>query len=101
VHELALGDVGMLVRGIHAGIGTRLYCTRLDRQYSEELTTNGRQLFWKLLFHFAMGASLGGILSCLLIALNVQHVLAFTAMTRGSGLNEPFTRRFVLIFDAP
>ena len=36
---------------------------------------NDRQLFRKLLLHFAIGATLGGIFSGVLLILNIQHVL--------------------------
>jgi hypothetical protein len=36
---------------------------------------NDRQLFRKLLVHFAIGATLGGIFSGVLLILNIQHVL--------------------------
>jgi hypothetical protein len=36
---------------------------------------NDRQLFRKLLPHFAIGAVLGGIFSGVLLTLNIQHVL--------------------------
>jgi hypothetical protein len=35
---------------------------------------NDRQLFRKLLLHFAIGATLGGIFSGVLLILNIQHV---------------------------
>jgi hypothetical protein len=36
---------------------------------------NDRQLFRKLLLHFAIGATLGGIFSGVLLILNIQQVL--------------------------
>jgi hypothetical protein len=36
---------------------------------------NDRQLFQKLLLHFAIGATLGGIFSGVLLILNIQHLL--------------------------
>jgi hypothetical protein len=36
---------------------------------------NDRQLFRKLLLHFALGATLGGIFSGVPLILNIQHVL--------------------------
>jgi hypothetical protein len=36
---------------------------------------NDRQLFRKLLLHFAIGATLGGIFSGVLLILNIQRVL--------------------------
>ena len=36
---------------------------------------NDRQLFRKLLLHFAIGATLGEIFSGVLLILNIQHVL--------------------------
>jgi hypothetical protein len=43
--------------------------------YRRVLKMNDRQLFRKLLLHFAIGATLGGIFSGVLLILNIQHVL--------------------------
>jgi hypothetical protein len=43
--------------------------------YRRVLKMNDRQLFRKLVLHFAIGATLGGIFSGVLLILNIQHVL--------------------------
>ena len=43
--------------------------------YRRVLKMNDRQLFRKLLLHFAIGATLGGIFSGVLLILDIQHVL--------------------------
>ena len=48
---------------------------RVARQYRRVLKMNDRQLFRKLLLHFAIGATLGGIFSSVVLILNIQHVL--------------------------
>jgi hypothetical protein len=54
--------------------GRRRYCSRCS-SYRRVLKMKDRQLFRKLLLHFAIGATLGGIFSGVLLILNIQHVL--------------------------
>jgi hypothetical protein len=57
---------------------------------------NDRQLFRKLLLHFAIGATLGGIFSGVLLILNIQHVLDVVQSSVAPKTNHDYSDRRLL-----
>lgn len=62
-------------REIESRNGTAAVLLAFTSSNWRAMKMNDRQLFRKLLLHFAIGATLGAIFSGVLLILNIQHVL--------------------------